>query len=272
VDAEGRFEPQALVVVQRKPLPADDGDVWAALCSAGTPLTLQLCNDAYAKYAATLPASTGAAAVDVLVTHPAAPEDLAHHMARPERLVEETPAAYREGLARTIAAAPPERLQWVWNILSGAAEADRVLYRTADDAGDDGFVVLPSLTWEVGDVRGVHCLVLTTRRDVATLRDLRRVHLPLLLRVWTEGRAAVSRATGVPVARLRAFVHYPPSTYHLHIHIAALDGAGASVAPERTHLLPDVIDNLVRYGDGYYANKTMHVLQPEDDQDTATGA
>lgn len=64
----------------------------------------------------------------------------------------------------------------------------------------------------------LYCIALVHKRGIRSLRDLRPEHLPLLRNVLHKGAQAIQEAYGVPAAQLRAFVHYLPSYYHLHVH------------------------------------------------------
>lgn len=252
---------QALLVVRHKPLDPANPAVVQTLCSAATALRPALHNDVYGQFAATLPPALAGA--DVVVIHPASAVDIAKYTQQARHVVVETPAFYAAVTAPAVRALPPSRLQWVWNILDGTAEADRVLYRTdAATPPDEAFVIVPELNGDVADLRTLHCIALVQRRDVVCLRDLRRTHLPLLRRLWREGRAAVARACGCPASRLRAYVHYHPSFFHLHVHYGLTDEAISAVA-DRAHLLPEIIDNLERYGDDYYPSKTLTITVGE---------
>jgi len=256
-----RPSPQALLVVRHKPLDPADPAVVQTLCSAATALRPALHNDVYGQFAAMLPPALAGA--DVVLIHPASAADIAKYTQQARHVVVETPALYAAVTAPAVRALPPSRLQWVWNILDGTAEADRVLYRTdAATPPDEAFVIVPELSGDVADLRTLHCIALVQRRDVACLRDLRRAHLPLLRRLWREGRAAVARACGCAASRLRAYVHYHPSFFHLHVHYGLTDEAVSAVA-DRAHLLPEIIDNLERYGDDYYASKTLTITVGE---------
>ena len=221
-------------------------------------------NDVYAQYATALPAALAGA--DVVVVRPATAEEVRRHTAQVQRLVQETRALYDAVTAPIIAASPPERLRWLDNIFDGTSEAERMVYRTPPAVPDaEAFVIVPSLRWDPARIDGLHCLAFVGVRGVATLRDVRSRHLPLLRRIWTEGREAVSRAYGVPVSQLRAFVHYLPSFYRLHVHIQRVEIANASAVVDRAHALPDVIDNLERWGDRYYADRTFTIAVGELD-------
>ena len=67
-------------------------------------------------------------------------------------------------------------------------------------------------------VRDLYCLGLCHRRDMASLRDLRARHLPMLHAMRDQGLATLERVYGVAADRVKCFVHYPPQFYHFHVH------------------------------------------------------
>ncbi|GMI12266.1 hypothetical protein TrRE_jg10180, partial [Triparma retinervis] len=101
----------------------------------------------------------------------------------------------------------------------------------------------------------LYCLAIIQERGIATLRDLRSRHIPVLKSILSSGLSTISSLYGVPPPEVRVFVHYHPQFYHLHVHFTRLwNDGGAQV--ERAHLLEDVIQNLE--GDGeYYVGRTM---------------
>ena len=64
---------------------------------------------------------------------------------------------------------------------------------------------------------------------------------------------------------IRAYFHYVPSYYHLHVHFTHVnyDAPGAVVG--RAHLLNDVIDNLTLIGDFYQRRTLTCVLRENED-------
>jgi m7GpppX diphosphatase len=70
-------------------------------------------------------------------------------------------------------------------------------------------------------VRDMYLLGLCHRRDVASLRDLRAKHLPMLRAMRDVGLATIERVYGVQANRVKCFVHYPPQFYHFHVHYTA---------------------------------------------------
>lgn len=78
-----------------------------------------------------------------------------------------------------------------------------------------------------------------------SVRDLKPEHLPMLKSIRSESLAAIELKFGIPRAQMRAFFHYPPTYWHLHVHFAHANMLSkASCFAGRAILLDDVIANL----------------------------
>ncbi|KAI9679319.1 MAG: hypothetical protein M1817_005339 [Caeruleum heppii] len=135
------------------------------------------------------------------------------------RLVRETPDVYRRLVRPFVEKKRAEgRLNWVWNILEGRTEQDDVLLR--EEGGDEGFIVLPDLNWDRTTLSTLHLLALPLRRDLFSLRDLTKAHLPWLRHMRSRILDAV---TGLYPSLERdevlLYFHYQPTYHHLHIHV-----------------------------------------------------
>uniref|UniRef100_A0A6G3MF60 m7GpppX diphosphatase n=1 Tax=Henneguya salminicola TaxID=69463 RepID=A0A6G3MF60_HENSL len=64
--------------------------------------------------------------------------------------------------------------QWVHNILDGKTEQNRVLFK------NDDFLVAADLKWDMKDMDKIYLLVILTRRDVYSLRQLDSSFLEIL--------------------------------------------------------------------------------------------
>lgn len=98
------------------------------------------------------------------------------------RMVTETPETYRN-YTRPYMQAKKEGggLNWVYNILEGRTEQEDVIFRDPGQHGqDEGFLMLPDLNWDRKSMVSLHLLALVNRRDILSLRDLSRQHLPWL--------------------------------------------------------------------------------------------
>jgi m7GpppX diphosphatase len=126
-------------------------------------------------------------------------------------LVQETPELYERVVKPFITAFPPSRTKWVEEIIVGRKEADKVLHR--DDSGSFGYMIIPDMKWNLETVSDLYLLALCTSSGIRSLRDLRKVHLPVLRNIKDEATRIVKARwnnDGKDVS-LRMFIHYQPS-------------------------------------------------------------
>ncbi|KAH7328133.1 HIT-like domain-containing protein [Stachybotrys elegans] len=168
------------------------------------------------------------------------------------RFVTETPDIYRDRVRPYMQSKRDEgRLNWVFNIIEGRSEVEDVIYRTKlGEAGDEGFLLLPDLNWDRKTLDALHLLAIVERRDIWSLRDLKKKHL-----AWLEHMkaklidAAVASYPSVEPDQLKLYVHYQPTYYHFHIHIVhvALE-AGATQATGKAVGLESIVETLKAMG------------------------
>lgn len=79
--------------------------------------------------------------------------------------------------------------QWVFNILEGRSEVDRVVY--SDEHPLNGYVLIPDLKWDTKDLNNLYLVALVRRRDLLCLRDLTADHLQMLRHVMVSGKVCV---------------------------------------------------------------------------------
>lgn len=141
--------------------------------------------------------------------------------------------------------------QWVYNIIDGKSERDRILLE------NEQFIVLPDIMWDGKAIDSIHLLGLVKNHDIHSIRDLRPEHIPLLESILEKTTEFITTKYNIEANRLRAFFHYPPTFYHLHVHFTTLNNTHCGCEIERGHLVQDVIDHLKMYGD-YYEKKTFY--------------
>ncbi|TXT08842.1 hypothetical protein VHUM_02970 [Vanrija humicola] len=175
------------------------------------------------------------------VIWPATDVHVKKYTAQARRVLRETPAAYASVVAPYIASFSPDRLEWVYAILEGRKEADRVLFRDEDPA--TGFVLTPDLKWDGETLSALYLTALVQTREIRSIRDLTREHIPLLCRIEEQAYATAAERYGVEKGQLRLFVHYQPSYYHFHVHIVHVHHEiMAGMAVGQAHMLADVIN------------------------------
>lgn len=172
------------------------------------------------------------------------------------RLVTETADMYRDKVRPFVQAQRDAgRLNWVFNIIEGRKEVEDVIYRTPYDpetTNDQGFLLLPDLNWDRTTLEALHLLAVVERRDIWSLRDLRRSHIPWLRQMrqqLIDATVGVYGAQGLEADQLKLYVHYQPTYYHFHIHIVHVQlESGATQATGKAVGLESLIEQLEHMG------------------------
>ncbi|KAH7411094.1 HIT-like domain-containing protein [Cadophora sp. MPI-SDFR-AT-0126] len=249
----------ALLVLERAPFPSSTSYL------SQVPSTLQTlknlgANDVYFWYLATSTPSAGSdnpedfADLKINLIYPCTEQHVKKYSMQVVRMVVETPEIYKQSVKPYMQAKREQgRLNWVYNIIDGKTEVEDVIYRTPQGRdGDEGFLLLPDLNWDRKTMEGLHLLGLVERRDIWSLRDLKRRHLPWLRHMrdkLVDATVKTYGGKGVEKDRLKLYVHYQPTYYHFHIHIVhvALE-AGATQAVGKAIGLETIISQLETMG------------------------
>lgn len=109
-----------------------------------------------------------------------------------------------------------------------------------------------------GDIETLYLLALPRQLDppLYTIRELNQSHLPLLYSIRDNSYATIEKLFGVPRSEIRAFFHYHPTYYHLHVHFIHVKMTSKSIQVGRAVFLNDVIQNIELAGD-YYQKARM---------------
>ncbi|KAI9883981.1 MAG: Pre-mRNA-splicing factor cef1 [Watsoniomyces obsoletus] len=201
------------------------------------------------------------------IIHPCTEQHLKKYSQQGYRLVTETPEIYREYIQPYMKSRRDGgRLDWVWNILEGRAEQEDVLLRVRGE--EEGFLLTPDLNWDRKTLSSLHLLVLVERRDLWSLRDLQKRHIPWLEQMRKKIlEETVKLYPGLEEDQLRLYMHYQPTYYHFHIHVVnvALE-AGPGQAIGKAFGLEAVISQLRSMGGGW-ASTGNSSSQGEDEVD-----
>lgn len=99
----------------------------------------------------------------------------------------------------------------------------------------------------------LYCLAIPKGENskIRSLRDLTAEHLDLLKSIRENSFAAIEETFGVAKSKIRAYFHYLPSYYILHVHFEHVDRS-ATVGDTRERVdLDNVIQNIEMMGDYY---------------------
>jgi m7GpppX diphosphatase len=149
----------------------------------------------------------------------------------------------------------PSKDIWIYNIIDGVAEQDKILYR------DDKCIVIPTYIWDSKTVSNLHILCMPLDKTLRTIRSLDERHIPLLVHMRRVTLYMIKHKYNLDESQVKIYFHYEPSTYHLHIHFVNLEVEGGS-SVEYSHDLDSVINNLYVFSDYYKAfklKKRIHV-------------
>ncbi|KIO31829.1 hypothetical protein M407DRAFT_241602 [Tulasnella calospora MUT 4182] len=194
--------------------------------------------------------------IKVSIIANATPLHIAKKTRQKQFLIRETPKIYRTIVLPYITAIPPERTQWVLNILSHKTEVEKIIFE--DPSPADGFIVLPDFKWDCTTISQLYLVALVHASDIKSLRDLRKCHISLLKSIRREVARVSMEKWGVGQDSLRLFIHYQPSYYHLHVHAITLEMEGwKGMSVAHAHLLDDVISLLETESEGVFERMTL---------------
>ncbi|PZC72801.1 hypothetical protein B5X24_HaOG210564 [Helicoverpa armigera] len=253
VCVQGKFKDKsgvALLVLEKNAFKEEDLNN-DGYFSVDTELKTFFQNDIYGNYECFPRSSLNG--IKTSIIYPATEKHIAKFSQQETHIVLETPELYNK---LTLPHIEKEQfnLQWVYNILEGKSEQDRVVYNNPCEK--DGFVLLPDLKWDGVTKETLYLLAIVRRRGIKSLRDLDESHLPLLKRIRDEGKKKILEKYNVPSSQLRIYFHYQPSFYHLHVHFTYLRHEAPGIYAEKAHLLDTVIDNIEMIGN-YYHRATL---------------
>lgn len=222
-----------------------------------------------------LASSTTMGSFKVELISPASDRQIQRARPKPSMImIQETPQLY-ETVTKPYIQSIVESgsLSWIENVVSGKKERERLLLEKDDyilnvdtkwRSHPDAINVPRSEWYGHESVAHLYCLVIVKDGSIASLRDLRSQHLPMLHSILGECPETIETIYGVKRDQLRMFVHYQPQFYHFHVHFTRLENdIGCQV--ERGHLLSDIIQNLEMDGD-YYTKRTITFKLPINDK------
>ncbi|XP_034038044.1 m7GpppX diphosphatase [Thalassophryne amazonica] len=246
---------EAVVILEKTPIRQEA--VAELLC--GSTLKLEMRNDIYSTYR--LQPSPHLNEIKTTVICPATEKHVKKFQRQESFLVEETGNDY-QSITLPYIQKQSFSIQWVYNILDKKAEAERIVFEDPDQ--EVGFILLPDFKWDQTQLDDLYLIAIVHQRGIKSLRDLTSDHVPLLQNISQKGKEAILQHYKLPDSKLRVYLHYQPSYYHLHVHFTVLGFEAAGCNVERAHLLADVIQNL-QADPQYYKNRTLYCPLRADD-------
>ncbi|MCJ1301691.1 hypothetical protein MMC08_004492 [Hypocenomyce scalaris] len=244
----------ALLTAERAAFPSDAAELKAFHVSLANINNLGA-NDIYHWYLASArPLEAAPSDLKLNLIYPCTEQHIKKYSPQAVRMVTETPKIYAEQVRPLMQRKRDEgRLNWVWNIIDGKTEQEDVILRDHGSKGqnDEGFLMLPDLNWDRKTITSLHLLGIVERRDIWSVRDLKKKHV-----VWLKHMreqlldATVKLYPGMEKDMLKLYVHcmclcHQPTYYHFHIHtVHAMLEAGSTQATGKAFGLENIISQL----------------------------
>ncbi|GKZ77388.1 hypothetical protein AnigIFM56816_010687 [Aspergillus niger] len=243
---------QGILIAERAAFATETPEALQAFHAAITDVNNLGDNDIYRWYLASshsAPGSQQPPDLKINLIWPCTESHIKKYSEQVVRMVTETPEIYRDSIRPYMSAKREEgRLNWVFNILEGRTEQEDVILRDKGHDGNEegGFLVLPDLNWDRKTMGSLHLLALVMRRDIWSLRDLKKKHIPWLK--YLRERLLEETVRVYPqleTDQLKLYVHYQPTYYHFHVHIVnVMLEAGATQATGKAFGLENIISQL----------------------------
>ena len=148
----------------------------------------------------------------------------------------------------TISKLLPSNTKWLYNIIDGMSEQKDVIY------SDEMFLLIPTYACSKNKdmtTKNLHILAIPKRKDIKSLRDLTSEHIELLEHIQKNTIKFIKDKYNIDESKLKIYFHYPPSTWHLHIHFSTIENTDSSCSTEYSYPLYQVIFNLKLCSDYY---------------------
>lgn len=202
----------AILLVERAAFATEDAQLKELLSSIDNVQNLGD-NDIYRWYMANIAVKknlTGAAPdVKLNLIYPCKESHIRKYSFQQARVVTESPQIYAQHIRPYMAKCREEgRLNWIFNIIEGRTEQENVLFRSEEADKVDDYLLLPDLNWDRSTIGSLHLLALVERRDIWSVRDLKKQDASWLRNLRTTlAKTTEQLYPGVESDMLKFYVH-----------------------------------------------------------------
>jgi m7GpppX diphosphatase len=179
--------------------------------------------------------------IDFTVVYPALECDILKYCKDNRGLYIETYDDYLKNIYPNIG----KPVVWIDNILNHKFEHDLILYE------DEDYVLMPDMKWNRINIDEMYCLAIVKDRSLMSIRNLSGKDISLLEKIRDITLKVINEKYAIPKYKVKAYFHYPPSFYHLHIHFNMINYVQFGASCVAGHSLTSVISNLKILSDYY---------------------
>ena len=212
-------------------------------------------NDIYRKY---LTEDLIQNKIDVELIYPATEKQIDKYRLITYELFHETYDLYLKKTLPYINSIQQKDVTWIFNIFEKKTE------EPIGEAPSKKFLILKDYTVADND-KALICLGIPIPEYsyIKTIRDLTQKELPLLEEFYTEGKKIIAKKFGCKTNEIKAYLHYPPSFYYLHVHYRSVNDPNttSSSAINRAIDLNEIIQNIKLMSDYYQKIAIDHIVQ-----------
>ena len=212
-------------------------------------------NDIYSKY---ITEDLIQNKIDVELIYPATQKQIDKYRLVNYILFHETYDIYLKKTLPFINSIQQKDIQWIFNIFEKKTE------EPIGEAPSKKFLILKDYTIASND-KTLICLGLPIPEYsyIKSIRDLTQKELPLLEELYTEGKKIIAKKYGCKENEIKAYLHYPPSFYYLHVHYTSVNDPNntSSSCINRAIDLNEIIQNIKLMNDYYQKVAIDHIVQ-----------
>lgn len=203
-------------------------------------------NDRYCKYKGHVDSN-----VEMLIINDYTENDFYKYTELPKISIDETPEYFNN---ITYPHAILIDKLWIYNILSGKSEQDRIIYQNEE------FILIKDIKWSGKAINDLHLLAIPKRKDILSIRDLDNTNINLIEKIDNISKQLISEKYNIHKDQIRSYFHYYPSVWHLHIHYDLCGQLGSNDSFDICRSVHDVIENIKMKGN-YYKEATLKTLK-----------
>ena len=196
--------------------------------------------------------------IDVELIYPASEKQIEKYRLISYELFHETYDIYLNKTLPYINSIEKKDILWIYNIFGKKTE------EPIGEAPSKKFLILKDYS-VAGNDKDLVCLGIPVPEYsyIKSIRDLTQKELPLLEEFYIEGKKIIAKKYGCKPNEIKAFLHYPPSFYYLHIHYISVNDPNnmSSSAINRAIDLNEIIQNIKLMNDYYQKIPIDHTVQ-----------
>ena len=196
--------------------------------------------------------------VDVELIYPATQKQIDKYRLIKYEIFHETYEAYLKKTLPYINSIQQNDVKWIFNIFEKKTE------EPIGEAPSKKFIILKDYT-TTNDSKTLICLGIPIPEYsyIKSVRDLTQKELPLLQELYTEGKKIIAKKYNCKVEEIKAFLHYPPSFYYLHVHYLSVNDPNLTISSSvnRAIDLNEIIENIKMKNDYYQTIAIDHTIQ-----------